>query len=185
MDLDWIEVPGGVCLFGDEARPVQVPTLLWTRTPITYGHLPNRDTSIGPRFPVSEITHGEALDIATKIGGRLPRSAEWEWMAAGPQRRAWPWGDAPWQRAFANLRDSGHNTVTPVDIHPNGSTPEGLLDVAGNIWEWTASTTMGDGLVIRGGSYASPPLYARCTFINAVPAELRSPGIGLRVVREP
>jgi iron(II)-dependent oxidoreductase len=57
--------------------------------------------------------------------------------------------------------------------------------VAGNVWEWTASPAMGDGYVIRGGSYASAPLYAQCTFLNAAPAELRSAGIGLRVVREP
>jgi iron(II)-dependent oxidoreductase len=44
---------------------------------------------------------------------------------------------------------------------------------------------MGGGAVIRGGSFASTPAYAQCTFLNAAPAELRSPGIGLRVVREP
>ncbi|PXY16645.1 formylglycine-generating enzyme family protein [Prauserella flavalba] len=185
MDVEWIEVPGGVCPFGDDARPVPVPTLLWTRTPIAYGHLPGEHPDLGPRFPVAEVSHAEAAEIASRLGGRLPRSAEWEWMAAGATRRRWPWGDAPWQPARANLRDSGHNTVTPVDTHPDGATPDGALDVAGNVWEWTASKAMRDGFVIRGGSYASPPLYAQCTFLNAAPAELRSRGIGLRVVREP
>ncbi|MCU1680240.1 MAG: hypothetical protein JWQ81_979 [Amycolatopsis sp.] len=183
MDLEWIEVPGGVCQFGDDARTVLIHTLLWTRTPIAYGNLP--DPPANPRFPVTEVNHAEAAEIATQLGGRLPRSAEWEWMAAGPQRRRWPWGDQEWQPAYANLRDSGHGSVTPVDTHPYGATPEGLLDVAGNIWEWTSSTAMGEGAVLRGGSYAAPPLYARCTFLNAAPTELRSPGIGLRVVREP
>ncbi|MFD8497768.1 formylglycine-generating enzyme family protein [Amycolatopsis sp. NPDC059657] len=159
-------------------------TLLWTQTPVAYGHVPGND-GIGSRYPVTGITHSDATALAARLGGRLPRSAEWEWMAAGPLRRCWPWGDAPWQPAYANLRDSGHNTVTRVDTHPDGATPEGVLDVAGNVWEWTASTTMGDGVIIRGGSYAAPPLYAQCTFLNAAPAELSSPGIGLRVVREP
>ncbi|MBP2474832.1 iron(II)-dependent oxidoreductase [Crossiella equi] len=185
MNLEWIEVTGGVCTFGDDARTVPVPTLLWTRTPIAYGHLPGEHPGLGPRFPVTEIGHADAAEIASKLGGRLPRSVEWEWMAAGADPRRWPWGNAPWQPAFANLRDSGHGTVTPVDTHPDGATPEGVLDVAGNVWEWTASTTMSDGVVIRGGSYAAPPLYAQCTFLNAAPAELRSRGIGLRVVREP
>jgi iron(II)-dependent oxidoreductase len=185
MNLDWIEITGGVCVFGDDARPVPVPTLFWTRTPIAYGHLPSEHPGLGPRFPVTEIDHAEAAEIASKLGGRLPRSVEWEWMAAGADRRRWPWGNAPWQPAFANLRDSGHGTVTPVDTHPDGATPEGALDVAGNVWEWTANTAMGDGVVIRGGSYAAPQLYAQCTFLNAAPAELRSRGIGLRVVREP
>lgn len=102
------------------------------------------------------------------------------------------WGAAPplsvgeqdWNPARANLRGSLRHTTTPVDEHAEGTTPEGLLDVAGNVWEWTATPVWGDGFVLRGGSYASPPLYAKCTFLNAAPAELRSPGIGLRVVRE-
>lgn len=185
MDLEWIEVGGGVCQFGDDARLIPVPTLLWTRTPIAYGDMPGEHPGLGLQFPVTEISHTEATEIARRLGGRLPRSVEWEWMAAGPQRRRWPWGNTPWQPAVANLRDSGHGTVAPVGAHPGGATPEGVLDVAGNVWEWTASTAMSDGFVIRGGSYAAPPLYAQCTFLNAAPAELRSRGIGLRVVREP
>jgi iron(II)-dependent oxidoreductase len=185
MDLEWIEVLGGTCPFGDDARPVPVPTLLWTRTLVAYGHLPGEDHAAGTRFPVAQVGHAAAVEIASRLGGRLPRSVEWEWMAAGTQRRRWPWGDAPWQPTLANLRDSGHATVTPIDTHPDGATPEGVLDVAGNVWEWTASKAMSDGFVIRGGSYASPPLYAQCTFLNAAPAELRSRGIGLRVVRQP
>lgn len=185
MNLEWIEVAGGTCRFGDDERPVVVPTLLWTRTPIAYGHLRDERRDPGPRFPVTEISHAEAAEIAGRLGGRLPRSVEWEWMAAGPQQRRWPWGDDSWQPEFANLRDSEYGSVTPVDAHAAGATPEGVLDVAGNVWEWTASTTMGDGAVIRGGSYAAPPLYAQCTFLNAAPTELRSRGIGLRAVREP
>jgi iron(II)-dependent oxidoreductase len=185
MNLEWIEVPGGVCEFGDEGRPVVVRTLLWTRTPIANGHLPDPPGGVGPRFPVTEVSHTEATEIAARLGGRLPRSVEWEWMAAGPQQRCWPWGDQDWQPAYANLRDSGNGSVTPVDTHPDGATPDGLLDVAGNVWEWASSTAMGEGAVLRGGSYAAPPLYARCTFLNSAPTDLRSPGIGLRAVREP
>ncbi|MFD5089831.1 formylglycine-generating enzyme family protein [Amycolatopsis thailandensis] len=184
MHLEWIKITGGVCAYGDAGRPVKVPTLLWTRTPLAYGHLPSDQPGSGWRYPVTEISHAEAIQIAGRLGGRLPRSAEWEWMAAGSVRRRWPWGDASWQPALANLRDSLHDTVTPVDTHPAGATPEGMLDVAGNVWEWTVSTAMGDGVIIRGGSYSAPPLYAQCTFLNAAPAELRSRGIGMRVVRE-
>jgi sulfatase modifying factor 1 len=184
MKLEWIEVPGGVCQYGDEGRPVAVRTLLWSRTPVTYGHTFDSPAGLGPRFPVTGVDHVEATLIAQQLGGRLPRSVEWEWMAAGPQRRRWPWGDQEWQPAYANLHDSGWETTTPVDSHPRGATLDGLLDVAGNVWEWTSSTTMGEGAVLRGGSYAALPLYARCTFLNAAPADLRSPGIGFRLVRE-
>lgn len=185
MHPEWITVAGGVCLFGDAARPVAVPTLVWSRTPITYAHLDQQPPDVSPHQPVTGVTHSEAQQIADRLGGRLARSVEWEWMATGPQRRRWPWGDQPWQPEYANLRDSGHSTTTPVNAHPQGATPEGLLDVAGNVWEWTASVTMGGGAVLRGGSYAARPLYAQCIFLNAAPVELRSPGIGLRVVRHP
>lgn len=186
MSVDWVEIPAGVCNFGDAERRVPVQTLLWSRTPITYGNLQQEPPDhLGLRYPVTDLSQVEASAVAERLGGRLPRSVEWEWMAAGAQRRRWPWGSSKWQAALANLRDSGHGTVTAVDTHPDGATPEGMLDVAGNVWEWTASTSMGDGAILRGGSYAAPPLYAQCTFLNAAPVELRSPGIGFRVVREP
>ena len=185
MDLEWIEIRGGVCRFGDSGRAAVVPTLWWTSTPITYGQLGRARPGFGARVPVTGISQAEAVAIAGQLGGRLPRSVEWEWMAAGPQRRRWPWGEDPWRPGLANLRDGGHGAPTPVDTHPAGATAEGVLDVAGNVWEWTASKALGDGAIIRGGSYAARPLYAQCTFVNAAPTELRSRGIGLRLVRQP
>ncbi|MGQ0841511.1 formylglycine-generating enzyme family protein [Actinokineospora sp.] len=183
MSLEWIEVPAGICRIGDYPRPV--PALLWTATPITYGHLPDDGLPLAPGLPVTDVTHADAARIAELLGGRLPTSVEWQWMAAGPQRRPWPWGDEPFSVERANLLGSGHDTVTPVDAHPDGATPEGLLDVAGNVWEWTADAAIRDGVVIRGGSYATPPVCARCTYRNTAPPDLRSPGIGFRLVRPP
>ena len=71
----------------------------------------------------------------------------------------------------------------PVWQYPAGANTQGILGLAGNVWEWTASPVMGGGYVIRGGSYASKSLYARTTFLNAVPAERRSRGISVRPVR--
>ncbi|SHF60593.1 formylglycine-generating enzyme family protein [Streptoalloteichus hindustanus] len=185
MNVEWVEVPGGTCVFGDKARQIKVSTLLWTRTPITHAQLRGERGGERALHPVTSLSHAQAAEIAETLGGRLPTSVEWEWMAGGSARRRWPWGDQEWTPERANLRGSGVDTTSPVDAHPAGATPEGLLDVAGNVWEWTARSTMGNGAVLRGGSYASPPLYARTTFLNAAPAELASPGIGLRVVRRP
>jgi formylglycine-generating enzyme len=181
VKIEWVEVPGGICEFGDNARQIQVGALLWTRTPITYAQLRGeRGTE-----PVTGISHAQAIEIAETLSGRLPTSVEWELMAGGATRRRWPWGDQEWTPELGNLRDSGLDTTSPVGTYPAGATPEGLLDVAGNVWEWTARATMGGGVALRGGSYASPPLYARTTFLNAAPVELASPGIGMRVVRRP
>lgn len=185
MTIEWVKVPGGTCRFGDKLRPIKVGTLLWTRTPVTYAQLRGeRGSDRGPH-PVTGMTHAQAVEIAHDLGGRLPTSVEWEWMAGGTPRRRWPWGDQDWTPELANLRDSRVDTTTPVDAHPAGATPDGLLDVAGNVWEWTARATMGGGVAVRGGSYASPALYAHTTFLNAAPTDLASPGIGMRVVRLP
>jgi sulfatase modifying factor 1 len=176
----WLLVPGGRCRYGDNARPVNIPSLLWTATQVTPRHLGEP----GAGLPVTRVSHEQAAALARELGGRLPRSAEWEWMAAGPDRRSYPWGEAEWNPSLANLLPAGHGGPVPVGRFPAGATPEGMLDVAGNVWEWTASAAMGDGYVIRGGSYASQPAYARSTFINAAPAGLRSPGLGFRVVRD-
>jgi sulfatase modifying factor 1 len=179
--LTWIRIEAGVCRYGDAGRPVAVSALWWTTTPVTYEHLGQRGRT--PHAPVASMSQVQAARIAEQLGGRLPRAVEWEWMAAGPQKRRHPWGNQPWQPNLAQLAPCGEPSPAPVGSHPAGATPDGMLDVAGCVWEWTATPVMGCGYVIRGGSYASLPLYARCTFINAAPAELVSPGIGLRLVR--
>jgi formylglycine-generating enzyme len=167
---EWVVVPGNGSTVGD---------LLWSATPLIG---PDR----GTRLPVTMVSWGQAALLATGVGGRLPTTAEWTWMAAGPRPRCFPWGDEPWSPPRANLRGSGLGRPTAVDAHPRGATPEGVVDVAGNVWEWTATVSRGRGVVIRGGSYQSPCRYATCVYDgNEVPPGLRSPGIGARVVREP
>lgn len=178
-EIRWLRVEGGTCLFGDRKRPIKVRTLEWTRTVLTPAQL-GRGT--GHR-PMTGLSHGEAEELARELGGRLPRSLEWEWAASGTGCRRYPWGDEEPTAWRANLR-GGPGRATPVGAYPRGATPEGLLDMAGNVWEWTSSATLGNGYVVRGASHNSPALYARSAFLNAAPEELRSPGIGFRVVRE-
>lgn len=179
--LRWIPISGGVCLFGDDARPRRVGDLLVTATPITRAQA---GLDGPPDLPVTGIDFARASSLAHDLDGRLPKSLEWEWIAAGPTQRRFPWGDAAWEPRLARLRgQTPHDGPGDVAGHPDGRTPEGVLDLAGNVWEWTASPVMGNGRVIRGGSFASKPLYSRCTFLNAVHAERRSSGIGIRVVK--
>ncbi|MEW2401368.1 SUMF1/EgtB/PvdO family nonheme iron enzyme [Streptomyces sp. NPDC046862] len=176
----WIRIEGGTCRFGDQKRPITVRALEWTRTVLTPAQL---GYSTDHR-PLTGLSQGDAAQLAQELGGRLPRSVEWEWAASGLDCRLYPWGnDEPTPRR-ANLR-GGPGRTTPVGAYPDGATPQGLLDMAGNVWEWTSSPTLGEGFVLRGASHDSPALYARSTFLNAAPAELASPGIGFRVVREP
>jgi formylglycine-generating enzyme required for sulfatase activity len=180
--VSWVLVPGGTCRYGDAAKPRVVADLLVARTPLTCRQCGDE---YGGDLPITGIDQAEAVRLAAEAGGRLPTSVEWEWVAAGPDRRRYPWGDAPWTAQRAVLTGVGNTPrgPQPVGQHPTGAAPNGVLDLAGNVWEWTASPVMGGGHVIRGGSYASKPLYARTTFLNAAPAQRRSPGISVRPVR--
>lgn len=183
MKLEWVEVAGGVCLFGDRNRPRVVKTLLWTISPLTWGQLGLACNHTLVDHPVANIDFEEASRIASSLNSRIPTTVEWEWMASGEEQRLYPWGNTDWYPGVANLSPAGFRGSTPVGLSL-GRTPQGILDVAGNVWEWTSTILLGKAAIIRGGSYASEVLHARAKFINAAPVELASPGIGLRLVRD-
>ncbi len=103
---------------------------------------------------------------------------------AGAGQRLYPWGQEEPTSSHANLRGLGPGAPTPPWNRPAGATPAGVLDVAGNVWEWTSTAVPGNGAVIRGGSYNSLTLYAQCAYETEAPARLRSAGIGVRPVME-
>jgi iron(II)-dependent oxidoreductase len=171
--VQWVPVAGGRLAETDWRRETDVADLLWSVTPVT---------GCGRR-PVTGLTLDEAARMAGRMGARLPTSAEWEWMA-GAGERTYPWGDAEPTADRANLRGLGPGTTTPVGSYRAGATPDGVADVAGNVWEWTTAPWRRDRVaLLRGGSYNSLTLYARCGYANDVPPDLVSPGIGFRVVR--
>jgi sulfatase modifying factor 1 len=180
----WLEVPGGT-LPASRWRPaVLVPDLVWAAAPVTVAAARGAGRAAGgsPGLPLTGVDWRAAQAVADALGGRLPSSAEWEWMA-GRGRRRYPWGDDEPATAHANLRGLGPGRATPPGAFPAGATPEGIVDVAGNVWEWTSTTVPGGGAVVRGGSYNSIILYATCAFTSEIPAATVSPGIGLRVVK--
>ncbi|WP_121181995.1 SUMF1/EgtB/PvdO family nonheme iron enzyme [Nocardiopsis sp. Huas11] len=152
--------------------------LWWAATPLLH---PLWNARAG--LPITGICQGEAERLAREVGGRLPTSTEWGWMA-GAGQRLYPWGQEEPTSAHANLRGLGPGRPTPPWSRAAGATPDGVLDVAGNVWEWTRTSVPGDGAVIRGGSYNSLTLYAQATYETEAPVHLRSAGIGVRPVKE-
>jgi len=131
----------------------------------------------GVSFEDAEAYTGWAASVSGKRC-RLPTEAQWEYAARGPSRLQYPFGDA-FDAEACNTMESGIGGTTPVDRYARGSSPFGVLDMAGNVEEWTASlyepypggTFIHDELsrtlgpryrILRGGSFARGGDLARC-----------------------
>lgn len=88
--------------------------------------------------PATEVTWAGALAYCTWRGARLPTEVEWEAAARGREARPFPWGDAMPTAELAVIGLPSGTTV-PVGSRPKGATPEGLLDMAGSLLEWTST----------------------------------------------
>ena len=90
----------------------------------------------GDTQPVVGVTWFDAQAFAEWIGGSLPTEAQWERAARGTSARAYPWGDTPPKaRQHANFARR-YNRPLPVGQFPKGESPDGIADLAGNVWEW-------------------------------------------------
>jgi formylglycine-generating enzyme required for sulfatase activity len=135
-------------------------------------------------FPVVQMDWYAAHAYCQWAGAQLPSEAEWEKAARGTDGRLWPWGNTPPSSSRVNAADlslpmpqarkdqnDGYRYTAPVGSFPDGQSPYGLMDMAGNAWEWTRSLykdypyrandgrevqtapAAGDKLVLRGGSW--------------------------------
>ena len=225
---DWVEIPAGKFWMGsekgnDNEKPIHqvyLDTYQIGRTPITNaqyqlfvaatghnapGHWQNGKVPQAlVNHPVVYVKWYDALAYCrwlSEVTGKeiaLPSEAEWEKAARGDKdKREYPWGDA-FDPKRANTSKGGPGKTTAVGSYPQGASPYGVLDMSGNVWQWTRSIFKGypyqpvDGRenledtsssrVVRGGSWAFDPYHARVASRNGFRPVFRINGIGFRVV---
>jgi formylglycine-generating enzyme required for sulfatase activity len=158
---------------------------------------PNNDDYYWGR-PVVNVTYAQAQAYCTWAGGRLPTEAEWEKAARYPDGRLYPWGNAKPTTILANYNYPTGDTRV-VTAYPDGATSLGIVNMAGNVWEWVADwyapdyysvspdkdptgPATGKERVVRGGSYRSEPQFLRTTNRFSSDPNKGGMGIGFRCV---
>ncbi len=148
--------------------------------------------------PVTWVSLEDAWAYAQWLGKRLPHEWEWQIAAQGTDGRTYPWGDL-WNAAAVPLADTGRSMrgPDPADAHPLGASPYGVMDMVGNVWQWTDEFVDEHtrAAIVRGGEYYQPQgsmWYFPQAYRNdehskvllMAPSYDRSGGIGFRCVRD-
>lgn len=161
--IELVRVPRGKFIMGsneiDNAKPqhtVDIPYDYWMgRFPITnaqYNQFTKKGFDKGKEnHPAVQVTWHEAqkyvkwlnenftAQLPKRLIFRLPSEAEWEKAARGTDGRAYPWGNT-FDKNKCNTSEGGKKDTTPVGLYsPQGDSPYGCVDMAGNVWEWTRS----------------------------------------------
>ena len=148
----------------------------------------------GAEQPVIGVSWEDAQAYAQWVGKQLPTEMQWEFAARGQANRKYPWGSSEPDPTRANYADNlGMTSI--VGMHEDGVTPDGIHDLAGNVYEWTQDwflpyPAQGDlqnaretpRRSARGGSWKTGPRTLQCTHRIGLFPETQDNTVGFRCV---
>ena len=148
--------------------------------------------------PVTWVSQEDARAYASWAGKRLPHEWEWQYAAQGTDGRLYPWGNEWDDNAVpAPEKSRRMRSPDPVDAHAKGASPFGVMDMVGNVWQWTEEFVDEHtrGGILRGGSYYRPQgsiwyfpqaykLNEHGKLLLMSPSMDRSGGVGFRCVAD-
>ncbi|MGB0387691.1 MAG: formylglycine-generating enzyme family protein [Ardenticatenaceae bacterium] len=186
----------------------------WQEVPGAYWKNPlGPGSTVEDDHPVVQVSWNDAVAYCNWANRRLPTEAEWEKAARGPNGRRYPWDNSPLENDLLNSADQnigtewatqslddGYQLTAPVGTYPKGASPYGVLDMAGNVWEWVADVydqtyykegptenptgpADGDQRVRRGGSWRNTQKLLRTTYRIFNTDWSRSDQVGFRCAR--
>jgi len=194
----WCEVPAGTFLYGERKERRTLPAFRIMRTPVTvamyraYCQAAGVQMPTAPRWgwhddhPVVNVSWNDAQAFCAWTGLALPTEEQWEKAARGTDGRKYPWGDR-WdaRRCVCSVGRANAESTVPVGSKPEGASPYGCLDMAGNVREWCADwyDGMHEYRALRGGSwcYGGPDSFRAAYRDWAVPG-VRERSLGFRCV---
>jgi len=140
---------------------------LWIELGSKYALIEKTEGGFGAKkgfeqHPVIEVSWFGARAYCEWAGKRLPTEAEWRQACEGKEKLRFPWGDlfAPGKVNIYGDKD-GYLRTAPVGSFPEGASPYGAMDMAGNVWEWTDAAA-GQPPFLHGGSWVNGKTLARC-----------------------